>query len=84
MAHQKTGRREPEVVRGARALADYIFGDPDQWRTVYGLAPELGLFRMGGFLCGRPATIRARLAARERKGKRRNSSKSATETNTQA
>jgi hypothetical protein len=61
-----------------------MWGDPSKWRQVYPLAPELGLFRLGGFLCGRPATIRARLAARERKGQRTNSSKSATEANAQA
>jgi hypothetical protein len=50
-----------------------VFGDPDQWRKVYPLAAELGLFRWRGFLCGRPSTIRAAIAARERKGSKKTS-----------
>jgi hypothetical protein len=71
MARYRKPEREPEVLRGTRALASFIFGDPNQWRKVYPLAAELGLFRWGGFLCGRPATIRCAIAERERKGRRR-------------
>lgn len=53
---------EPEVLRGTRALAQFLFGDSRHWRRVYPLAAELGLFRLRGFLCGRPSTIRARIA----------------------
>ena len=61
---------EPEVLRGTKALAAFLWGDPKRWRQIYPLADELGLFRWHGFLCGRPSTIRAAIAARERQGRR--------------
>jgi hypothetical protein len=56
---------ELHVLRGARALAAFIFGDEDQWRKVYPLREQLGLFYLGGTICGRPETITARIAKRE-------------------
>jgi hypothetical protein len=56
---------ELHVLRGARALAAFIFGDEDQWRKVYPLREQLGLFYLRGTICGRPATITARIAERE-------------------
>jgi hypothetical protein len=59
-------KRPPQdVIRGARALAVYIFDDEEKWKAVYRLKNELGLFKLRGFLCGRPETIDARIAARE-------------------
>jgi hypothetical protein len=58
-------RGPPRVLIGARALAAYIFGSEEEWRRVYPLKKELGLFRLRGQVCGRPATIDARFAARE-------------------
>jgi hypothetical protein len=57
--------RQLDVLFGARALAQYIYGDKKQWRKVYLLKDELGLFRLRGQVCGRPATIDSRIAARE-------------------
>jgi hypothetical protein len=34
-------------------------------KKVYPLKTELGLFRLNGMICGRPDTIRERIAARE-------------------
>jgi hypothetical protein len=62
---------ELHVLRGARALAGFIFGNEDEWRKVYPLREELGLFYMRGTLCGRPATIDARIAAREGRARSR-------------
>jgi hypothetical protein len=56
---------EPQLLRGTKAISAFLFGDADQWRKVYPLTDELGLFKLRGFLCGRPQTIRERLAARE-------------------
>jgi hypothetical protein len=53
------------ILCGARAIAGYVFDDEEQWRRVYSLKDELGLFRLGGQVCGRPSTIDARIAARE-------------------
>ena len=64
---RKTGTGQPELhlLVGARALAQYVFGDEAQWRRIYPLKDELGLFRLGGQICGRQATIDQRIAARE-------------------
>jgi hypothetical protein len=53
------------VVVGSRALAQFIFGDPGKFRSVYPLREELGLFDLGGRIAGRPETIVARIKARE-------------------
>jgi hypothetical protein len=58
-------QRQLDIIRGARALAAYVFGDEKEWRRIYALKDELGLFRLRGEICGRPETIAARVAARE-------------------
>jgi hypothetical protein len=57
--------RRLDILFGARALAGYVFADETKWKAIYLLKDELGLFRMGGRVCGRPATIDQRIAARE-------------------
>jgi len=57
--------RQLDLLIGAHALAGFIFGDEDQWRKVYPLKRELGLFRLRGQICGRPETIKQRIADRE-------------------
>jgi len=61
----KSPDRQLDILFGARALAKYIFADETKWKKVYLLKEELGLFRMCGRICGRPATIDQRIAARE-------------------
>jgi hypothetical protein len=51
--------------RGARELADFIFGDEEEWEKVYALKDKLGLFKLNGLICGREQTIEARVAALE-------------------
>jgi hypothetical protein len=53
------------LLRGAKSLAGFIFDDKKEWRKVYPLKKQLGLFRMNGLICGRPDTIRARIAEAE-------------------
>ena len=62
---RKSQQRRLDILFGARALAAYIFGDEEQWRKVYPLKSELGLFRLNGQVCGRPETIDRRIEARE-------------------
>jgi hypothetical protein len=64
---QRTTRPESDLglLFGSRALAGYIFGDEEQWRKVYSLKRELGLFKLRGQICGRPKTISHRIAERE-------------------
>jgi hypothetical protein len=56
------------LLRGARALSRYLFGDDDEEhvRDVYTLASHLPLFKLGGVWHGRPETLDAALAERER------------------
>jgi hypothetical protein len=58
----KSAQRQLDILFGARALAGYIFGDEEEFRRVYPLKEELGLFRLRGQICGRPATIDQRIA----------------------
>jgi hypothetical protein len=53
------------LIRGGKKLAAFIFDDPAQFKKVYGLKQELGLFRLNGQICGREETIVARIAERE-------------------
>lgn len=55
------------MLRGAKPLAGFIFGDEDEFKKVYPLKAALGLFFLNGRLCGRPEQIAARIAEREAK-----------------
>ncbi len=50
---------------GAKAIALYAFDDERKSRWVYALKSDLGLFYMGGRICGNTDTIDERLHARE-------------------
>jgi hypothetical protein len=58
-------QEQNNVIVGARALAEYVFGDSEKWKAVYRLRKELGLFKLRGAICGRPATIDQRITSRE-------------------
>jgi hypothetical protein len=69
---RKNPRREAEkkrptlgLLRGAKKIADYVFDDETQFKSIYALKEQLGLFMLNGQVCGRPETIDARIAARE-------------------
>jgi hypothetical protein len=67
--------REPaladDVIRGAEAIAEELFGDRAEKRAVYHLASEvapekrLPVFRLGSILCARRSTLRAWIADQE-------------------
>ena len=57
------------IIRGARPLAAFIFGDEREWRKVYQLKEALGLFRHNGKICGRPETIEARISEHENRSR---------------
>jgi hypothetical protein len=57
-----------DILIGARALAQFIYGSEQRWRSVYPRKNDLGLFRWRGTICGRRSTIKARLAALEKRG----------------
>jgi predicted kinase len=56
-----------DLLVGAAAIADYLYGDPAKRRKVYGLAESkaLPLFHMGREICARKSTLQKWVAARE-------------------
>jgi hypothetical protein len=48
-----------DLLRGADAIADFIYGDPRERRKVYHLAEKsrLPLFRLGTQLCARKSKL---------------------------
>jgi hypothetical protein len=70
MAHTRATPRNPLLIRGARALARFVFGDERQWRAIYPLQEELGLIKVRGQLAGRPTTMERQIARRERASRR--------------
>ena len=64
-------KKQDRIIRGARRIALHVFGEEDQWRAVYALADELGLFMLGGMLAGRSSTLDARLKQKESQGRKR-------------
>jgi hypothetical protein len=69
---QKTKGR---TIRGAKRLAEYIFGNEEEYRAVYGLADQLGLYILGGMLAGQTDTIDAAIAKHEASGLTRRAKK---------
>lgn len=53
------------LLRGAPALARYIFGDEEHQRTVYTLVGVLPIFMMGGRLCAYTGSLDRAIAAKE-------------------
>jgi hypothetical protein len=65
MVEQTKGR----LLRGARELAAHVLGDENQWRAIYGLAPELPVFMMGGRIAGYERALDEAMAAKQAGGK---------------
>jgi hypothetical protein len=53
------------MLRGAKPLAGFIFGDEDKFKNVYPLKNKLGLFYLNGRICGLPEHIATRIAELE-------------------
>jgi hypothetical protein len=72
MSNKKNRMPESGILRGARPLALYLWGDEEKARAIYGMSEEekraLGLFHMGKFICGRTATIDRKIAEQEEGG----------------
>jgi hypothetical protein len=58
-----------DLLEGAAAIAEFIWGDPDKRRKVYRLVNELPLFRMGPTIYGRKSTLLAHVAEKERRSR---------------
>jgi hypothetical protein len=67
-----TSHPRGKPLNGSRAIADYMFGDPDKSETVCALPrEEYGLVKIGRELIGYTGWIDAGLAARARAGTNR-------------
>jgi hypothetical protein len=62
-----------DILRGAAAIADFVFNDPKERRRVYDLASEargadkLPCFRLGATICARKSTLLTWIAELEAK-----------------
>jgi hypothetical protein len=71
-----------DILRGAEAIAIYLFGDATFRRSIYHLVEtsRLPIFRMGSVLCARKSVIETWIAEQERRGWRREAPHSETST----
>lgn len=58
-----------DLLRGADAIAEYLYGDAGQRRKVYHLAEtsRLPIFRLGSVLCARRSILIEWIAEQERR-----------------
>jgi hypothetical protein len=54
-----------QLLRGAPALAGYIFGSEDHHRSIYAMVGELPIFMLGGRLCGYTGSLERAIASKE-------------------
>lgn len=61
-----------DLLRGAEAIADYLYGDSTQRRKVYHLAEtsRLPIFRLGSVLCARRTVLLHWINEQEQRGYR--------------
>ena len=61
-----------DLLRGADAIADYLYGDATQRRKVYHLAEtsRLPIFRLGSVLCARRTVLLHWINEQEQRGYR--------------
>jgi hypothetical protein len=64
MYNMKKGR----LLKGATQIAGYVLDDESKFRSIYPLAGQLGLFKVGGMLAGFTHSIDAKMADLERAG----------------
>ena len=59
-----------DVMRGAEAIADFLYGDATQRRKVYHLAEtsRLPIFRLGSVLCARRSVLLHWIKEQEQRG----------------
>ena len=62
-------RLADDLLRGAEAIAEYVYGDPTDRRKIYHLAEtsRFPIFRLGSVLCARKSKIEAWIAEQERR-----------------
>jgi len=63
-------KSEERVIRGAEAIAEFIFGDRSHRRKVYYLAEcsKIPIHRLGSTLCLRPSAYKSWIESQEHGG----------------
>jgi hypothetical protein len=56
------------LLRGAPAIAQFIFGTVERAKEIYPLARELPIFRLAGKLTARPTSLARAITEHERAG----------------
>jgi hypothetical protein len=54
-----------DLLIGARAISDFLFGTEDKAKAIYPLRKHLGLFYLGGKIAGRRGKLREQIEAKE-------------------
>jgi len=64
-----------DLLRGARAIAGFMYGDEDKTRQIYHLAEtsRFPCFKLGGVLCARRSTIVQWIETQEQRSMRASS-----------
>ena len=59
-----------DLLRGAEAIAEFLYGDATQRRKIYHLAEtsRLPIFRLGSVLCARRSVLITWIAEQEKRG----------------
>jgi hypothetical protein len=64
---KRSGEGEERIIRGAEAIAEFIFGDRSHRRKVYYLAEcsKIPIHRLGSTLCLRPSAYKSWIESQE-------------------
>jgi hypothetical protein len=70
MIREPTPDLADDLLQEAHEIAEFIFGDPSRFRSVYHLKRKgLPTFKLGSTICARKSTILEWIAAQERRSK---------------
>lgn len=66
----RLNNRQPDVMKGAAAIAAFLFGESARRREVYYLVERASLpvFKLGAMICARRSTLESWITAQERGG----------------
>ncbi len=54
-----------DLLEGAEAIAEFMFGDKAKRRKIYHLLDDLPTFRLGNTICARKSSLLAMIKAQE-------------------
>jgi hypothetical protein len=59
------GPEHLDLLVGARAISNFLFGTEEKAKAIYPLRRHLGLFYLGGKIAARRETLQQRIEAKE-------------------